>query len=95
MQFVQNVPFFSIMLCMICGIASAMLPSRVAKWVTVALGAAVAALNTWLTVFLADYGQSYVYLMGHFPAPWGNELRVGVLEAGMALFFCIIMLLSV
>ena len=33
-------------------------------------------------------------MMGHFPAPWGNELRVGVLEAGMALFFCIIMLLS-
>ena len=38
---------------------------------------------------------SYAYMMGHFPAPWGNELRVGILEAGMALFFSVIMLLSI
>ena len=31
-------------------------------------------------------GTSYTYMMGHFPAPWGNEIRAGVLEAGMALF---------
>ena len=32
--------------------------------------------------------------IGHFPAPWGNEIRAGILEAGTALFFCVIMLLS-
>ena len=79
MQFVQNVPFFSIMLCMVSGIFSAMLPGRVAKWVTAGLAAAVAALNLWLTLFMWGYGESYVYWMGHFPAPWGNELRAGVL----------------
>ncbi len=94
MQFVQNVPFFSIMLCMICGIVSAMLPSKIAKWVTVALGAAVAALNLWLTFFLAEYGQSYVYLMGHFPAPWGNEIRAGMLESVLAVCFSVILMLS-
>ena len=25
--------------------------------------------------------------MGHFPAPWGNEIRIGPLEALMALMF--------
>ena len=95
MQFVQNVPFFSIMLCMVSGIVSAMLPSRVAKWVTVALGAVVAALNLWLTSFLAEYGQSYVYLMGHFPAPWGNEIRAGILESVLAVCFSVILMLSV
>ena len=45
MPFVQNVPFFSIMLCMVCGISSAMLSGRVAKWITVALSAVVAALS--------------------------------------------------
>lgn len=94
MQFVQNVPFFSIMLCMISGIVSAMLPSRVAKWVTVCLGGVVAVLNGWLTAFLADYGQSYVYLMGHFPAPWGNEIRAGILESTMAVCFSLILMLS-
>ncbi len=38
-------------------------------------------------------GQEYVYTMGHFPSPGGNEIRVGVLEAVMAVFFCVIMLL--
>ena len=32
--------------------------------------------------------------MGHFPAPWGNEIRAGVLEGVLATFFCIIMLLA-
>lgn len=39
-------------------------------------------------------GEEFIYYMGHFPAPWGNEIRVGELEAFMALFFCAIMLLS-
>lgn len=95
MQFVQNVPFFSIMLCMVSGIVSAMLPGRVAKWVTAALAAVVAALNLWLTMFLTGYGQSYVYWMGHFPAPWGNELRAGLLESLLAVCFSLIMLFSV
>lgn len=95
MQFVQNVPFFSIMLCMVSGIVSAMLPGRAARWVTAALSAVVAALNLWLTLFLADYGQSYVYWMGHFPAPWGNELRAGLLESTLAVCFSLVMLLSV
>ena len=93
MQFVQNVPFFSIMLCMVSGIFSAMLPGRVAKWVTAGLAAAVAALNLWLTLFMWGYGESYVYWMGHFPAPWGNELRAGVLEPTLAVVFSLIMLL--
>ena len=95
MQFVQNVPFFSIMLCMVSGIFSAMLPGRAAKWVTAGLAAVVAALNLWLTIFMWGYGESYVYWMGHFPAPWGNELRAGVLESTLAVVFSLIMLLSV
>ena len=94
MQFVQNVPFFSIMLCMAAGVVSAMLPGRIAKWVTVGLSAAVAALNLWLVAFMAEFGQSYVYLMGHFPAPWGNEIRAGMLEAVLAVCFSLIMMLS-
>lgn len=95
MQFVQNVPFFSIMLCMVSGIVSAMLTGRTAKWVTAGLCAVVAALNLWLTFFLTGYGQSYVYWMGHFPAPWGNELCSGLLESTLAVCFSLIMLFSV
>ena len=95
MPFVQNVPFFSIMLCMVCGVVSAMLSGRVAKWVTMGLSSAVAALNLWLTLDLWQNNRSFTYMMGHFPAPWGNELRGGLVESTLAFCFAIIMLLSV
>lgn len=95
MPFVQNVPFFSIMLCMVCGVSSAMLSGKVAKWITVALSAVVAALNFWLTMDLWFDHRSFTYMMGHFPAPWGNELRGGLVESTLAVCFSLIMLLSV
>lgn len=95
MEFVQNVPFLSIMLSMFSGTISSVLPGKYARWLNTAMVSIVAVLSGWLLLFLARSGMgSYTYMMGHFPAPWGNELRAGVLEAGMALFFCIIMLLS-
>ena len=95
MEFVQNVPFLSIMLSMFSGTVSSVLPGKYARRLNTAMVSVVAALSGWLLLFLARSGLgSYTYMMGHFPAPWGNELRVGVLEAGMALFFCVIMLLS-
>ena len=33
--------------------------------------------------------------MGEFPAPWGNEIRAGILEALLALLFLVVMLCSV
>lgn len=95
MAFVQNVPFFCIMLCMISGIVAAVLPKSWAKWWTVGLAATVAGLNAWLLLWMIPYGQSYSFMMGHFPAPWGNEIRGGVLEALMAVAFSLILLMSV
>ena len=94
MAFVQNFPFFSIILSMFSGTVCSVLPGKIAKWVNTAVITIVGALSAILLVYLMGTGQSYTYMMGHFPAPWGNEIRAGVLEAGMALFFCIIMLLS-
>lgn len=94
MNFVQNFPFFSIILSMFSGIVSSVLPPKAAKWVNTCLISIVAVLSTVLLGYLMKTGEPFVYWMGHFPAPWGNEIRAGVLEAGMALFFCIIMLLS-
>jgi len=95
MQLVQNVPFFSIMLSMLSGTVSSVLPAKWARRLNAAMICAVAAMTVWLLTFLTTSGiGSYTYMMGHFPAPWGNELRIGTLEAVIALFFCVIMLLS-
>ena len=94
MDFVQNFPFFSIILSMFSGIISSVLPRKAAKLVNTIMICLVGALSLILLFYVIGTGSSYTYMMGHFPAPWGNEIRVGVLEAGMALFFCIIMLFS-
>ncbi|MCQ2524390.1 MAG: sodium:proton antiporter [Lachnospiraceae bacterium] len=94
MQFVQNFPFFCIILTLFSGSVCAVLKSKPARIVNTILITIVGILNACVLAFEIKTGESYTYMMGHFPAPWGNEIRIGVLEAGMALFFCVIMLLS-
>lgn len=93
MDFVRNFPFFSIMLSMFSGTISSVLPAKAAKRLNTAVIILVGMLSAAVLGYTLEQG-SFVYIMGHFPAPWGNEIRAGVLEAGTALFFCIIMLLS-
>lgn len=94
MTFIQNFPCFSIVGCMFAGIISSAVGAKAARRINTVILTAVGFMSAGLFLYLLKTGESYVYVMGRFPAPWGNELRAGVLEAGMALFFSIIMLLS-
>ncbi len=95
MDMIRNFPFFSIMLAMFSGPVCSVLPGKVARVVNAVIIIIVMGLSAVLLVDVMSTGESFVYMMGHFPAPWGNEIRAGVLEAWMALFFSTIMLLSV
>lgn len=94
MDFVQNFPFFSILLSLFSGVLTSAMKKRAARIWNAFIIIAIGIMSAVLLVYLIGKGESYTFMMGHFPAPWGNEIRAGVLEAGMALFFCIIMLLS-
>lgn len=94
MDFVQNFPCFSIILCLFAGILSSGLKDKAAMRVNTCLLGIVTLLSGATLLYTLQTGQSFVYVMGKFPAPWGNEIRAGVLEALTALFFCVIMLLS-
>lgn len=93
MEFVQNFPFFSIILSLFSGSLCSILNGKWAKRVNLAVITIILAMSSAVLAFTLRTGDSYVYMMGHFPAPWGNEIRVGMLEALMAVFFCLIMLL--
>ena len=96
MNFLQNIPFFSIMISMFSAIISSVLSGKLARRLNAIMITIVGCMSAVLLVFLIKSNiGSFTYMMGHFPAPWGNEIRAGVLEAGMALFFCVIMLLSI
>ncbi len=94
MNFVQNFPAISILLCLFAGIISSGLKRKAARGLSRALLIAELFLNGSTLLYVLGTGEAFVYVMGKFPAPWGNEIRAGVLEALAALFFCIIMLLS-
>ncbi|MCD8019237.1 MAG: sodium:proton antiporter [Clostridiales bacterium] len=95
MTLVQNFPFFCIILSMFSTIISFVLNGRAAKYVHVAMVTIVLVLSLATLSFVWGTGESYTFSMGHYPAPWGNEIRIGVLETLMAAFFALIMLLSV
>lgn len=94
MDFVQNFPFISILLSLFSGPLCSVLDGKWARRVNTAVITVIGFLSAAVLGYVVRTGQPYVYTMGHFPAPWGNEIRAGVLEAFMACFFCVIMLLS-
>ena len=94
MVFIQNVPLFSIILTLFGGVLCMALKPKAARTWILALFFAIFASSCVLLSHVYASGGFYVYKMGHFPAPWGNELRVGPLEAVMAVVFSGIMILS-
>lgn len=95
MDFVQNFPFMSILISLFAGPISSVLNGKWAKRLNLAVISIIGVMSAMVLIFVIGSGHEYIYTMGHFPAPWGNEIRVGILEASMALFFCVIMFLCV
>ncbi len=94
MAFVQNFPFITIVFSLTCGVFCAVLSGKWAKrlclvWLTLTTFMSLAVL-----IYTLKTDGSYIYRMGKWNAPWGNEIRVGVLEALMATAFSGVMLLS-
>lgn len=82
-------------MCLAGGVICSVLKGRHARRFTVALISVILLMSACVFSFVLNTGESYTFMMGHFPAPWGNEIRIGVLEALMAVFFSLIMLLSI
>lgn len=94
MEIIRNFPCLSILLAMFSAIISSALKGNGARRLNTFVVTAVGCLSAATLYLTYTTGESYVCVMGHFPAPFGNEIRFGSLEAGMALFFCVIMLFS-
>ncbi len=94
MEIIRNFPCLSILLAMFSAIISSALKGNGARRLNTFVVTVVGCLSAATLYLTHTTGKSYVYVMGHFPAPFGNEIRFGSLEAGMALFFCVIMLFS-
>ena len=94
MSLVRNFPFFAVMLCMVGGIVTSVMKPRAARMLTFSIIAAVLVLNAFTLRLTLGLSEAYPFMMGHFPSPWGNEIRIGSLEALMATAFSLVMLIS-
>lgn len=91
MNFCYNFPLFLIVLSLISAVVSSVLPRRGARLVSLALPLLSAIANTVL--FYALKGQAVTYIMGHFPHPWGNEIRISPMESIFSACFSLILFL--
>lgn len=94
MTFSQNFPFFSIILSMFTGVLCAVLKPKAARNLCMGTIGVIGIMSYEVLLHTLRTGEYYVYWMGHFPAPFGNEIRIGVFEALMAVMFSLVMLLS-
>lgn len=93
---IHNIPFFSIFLAMFCGIITPLCKTgKMARRIHGTMVFIIAIMSVILLVNVTQNSETFTFMMGHFPAPWGNELRVGPLEALMATLFSVVMFLTV
>jgi len=79
---------------MVAGIVSTPMKGKSAKRVTLVVVTLVAVMSAATLAYVLSAGSSFTYMMGRYPAPWGNEIRAGALEALLALVFALVMLFS-
>ncbi len=94
-DFICNFPLFMVILCLLSAVASFVVNGKTARKLTITLLSLCIAMNACVLIHNYLTGEEFTYMMGHYPAPWGNEIAAGLLEPFFAALFGIVMLLSV
>lgn len=95
MDFQQHLPFISILTALLAAIITPLFKDRkTSRSISIIVMTIIVTLSAILTVYTYKVGY-FTYQLGHYPAPWGNELRAGSFESIMALTFGTITLLSI
>ena len=95
MNIIWNFPLFTVVLSLFSGVLCMVLSSRAARNYTIAYEGLLIVMVSCVLGYTLRMGSAFTYPMGEFPAPWGNEIRAGALEASVALLFLIVLLCSV
>ena len=93
MNFCLNFPLFLVVLSLICSVLCAITKDTFARAVSLTLAAVSCAANLILLVSVSGDMQTVCYMMGHYPHPWGNELRIGPMETLLSTAFSLILFL--
>lgn len=75
----HSIPYLCILLPLGSAAVTSVLKPRWARYWTMFALLVVTSLSGVISAIFASGAESYTYMMGHFPAPWGNEIRAGQL----------------
>ena len=95
MDIIRNFPMMTVILSLFSGSLCFVLKGRTARYYTIFYEAFLLIVCGAILWYTVSTGGAVTYPMGEFPAPWGNELRAGILEALLATLFMVIMIVSV
>ena len=95
MELIANFPCVSILLSLMGAVCCSILPKKWARALCVLLVSAGLGLSAATLARGILTGEAVTYWMGHFPAPWGNEIRFGILEPLFATLFSLVLLLCI
>ncbi len=96
MDFIQNFPFITIVLSLFCSIIAFGFKGKNARFVTYFLLISSAIMSLSVIIYNSTVGDGYfVYRMGHYDAPIGNEISAGFLEPFFALLFEAVIFLAI
>lgn len=95
MDFIRNFPMFSVVLSLFSGVLCTMLSGKKARIYTIFYECVLLVMVAAVLRYTVVTGEAFTYVLGEFPAPWGNELRAGTLEASIAVLFIAVMLCAV
>lgn len=95
MDIILSFPLFTIVLSLLSAVTCSIVNAKWARRIYSVMGLVVTVMTATVFVHTLQLEEPFVFQMGHFPAPWGNEISVGPLESLLATVFCIILYFSV
>jgi len=93
MELIVNFPCFSIIMSLMGAVVCSVLPKRGARALATTLIGCGLAMSVATLVRGIVTNESVTFMMGHHPAPWGNEIRFGIFEPLFASLFSLVLLL--
>lgn len=90
-----NFPYITVFICMITAILlSVVRKAKLSYFLTLAVAVICTVLSVVFLFNIVHDDVSFAFTMGKFPAPYGNEIKAGPLQALFASVFSLVMVLS-
>lgn len=97
MQMIIHIPFLSILITILSGLFIPLFKDKkISRRITLGTFSIVIILSLILVLYCNHLPKGYfTYQLGHYSAPWANELRAGSFEALLSLTLSFVMLISI